>query len=106
MDSCEKKINAILFGRQQYTLPNTPKILIFPLTSTQQHLMPNLILAQHAPYTFEKLIAHHSAENTIFDLFFHFLKIVEMLSKKYGYFKLTSKMIKAIKGPTPMIWIN
>ena len=68
--------------------------------------MPHLVLTQNGPYTFEKLISHHYTENTILELFLNFLKIVEMLAKKYGYFTLTSKMIKAIKGPTPLIWIN
>lgn len=48
----------------------------------------------------------HSEYNDIIKLFMKIINVIEMLTKKYGYFDITEEMIRASKGPTPIVWIH
>jgi hypothetical protein len=66
-----------------------------------------LVLAQRGQFSLAKLVEKcHGDRNNQLDLALQLLQIVSMLQKKYGYFQLTAGMIRASKGPSPLVWIN
>ena len=79
-------------------------MLLIPYSENEQE--PKLLLCQKAPYNFEKLMHSQSEFSELVKLFIKILSVLEMLTKKYGYFDITENMIRASKGPTPIIWIH
>ena len=61
---------------------------------------------QRAPFRLERLIHKYPSEILTLSLLKDLINIVEIIVKKYGFFRLTPNMIKVNKGNFLQVWIN
>lgn len=62
---------------------------------------------QKAQYSLDKMVSkYREIGSDLVPVFFNILRTAQLLSKRYGCFKFTEKMIAVSKGPSMMVWIN
>lgn len=90
-------------ARAQYTIPNTPQII---LADAQTNNFTIEMFVQTAPYHIDKLIRKNPCDAYIQELLKNVIKTVDFLVKKFGFFKLTYDMIKVTKNQNFLIWVH
>ena len=64
------------------------------------------VWVQRAPYRLDKFLRSSCSFFSMMNLFKEIISIIEIIVKKYGFFRVTANMLKVNKNGFLQIWIN
>lgn len=90
-------------ARAQYSIPNTPQIL---LGNYQSDAYTIEMFVQFATFGLDKLVKKNLCSNTIHELMKNVLRTVEFLVKKFGFFRITPQMVRVTHSNNILVWVH
>lgn len=98
-----EQVKQIYKARANYPLPYTPKVII---SETQNDKRFMNILVQRGIPLLSQYLKQFSNNTLVCHIFKEMLSLLSVLTKRYGYFRITVNMIKVTNLGFFQIWIN